>query len=79
MTKLSALRMAIEALEREKKMISHSMLVPIKGMEKEYNDIDSALRQLRDIAQGLQTEPVRRALADWQKELMADPEPKMKL
>ena len=79
MTKLSAVRMAIEALEREKKLCSHSMLVPIKGMEKQYDEIEDALRQLRDMAQGLQTEPVRQALANWQKELMEHPEPKMTL
>ena len=74
MTKLSAVRIAIEQLERERKLVSHSLCSPLKGMEKRYKELEEALAQLRDIAQGLQSEPVRSALAEWQKRLMEDEE-----
>lgn len=78
MTKLSAVRLAIEKFEQERRMVSHNGLSALKGNEKRFDELNEALDCLREVAQGLQAEPVRQALADWQRDLMDGKEPSMK-
>ena len=45
-------------------------LEPKEGMEEAWQQCRQKIEILKDIIQSLQSEPVRRALADWQKDLM---------
>ena len=65
----------LDALEREEAiMASCSMngmkLQPIRGYEAQFNAQLEKCRILRDMIQALESEPVRRELANWQREVM---------
>ena len=70
--KLSVLK---ECLEYERdlwKLTSekYNMLTPMKGMEDQFEEQKAKCMILQEMIQALQAESVRRALADWQKDVM---------
>ena len=70
--KLSVLK---ECLEYERdlwKLTSekYQMLVPMKGMEDKFEEQKAKCWILQDMIQALQAESVKRAMADWQKDVM---------
>ena len=65
----------LDALEREEAvMASCSMngmkLVPIRGYEEMFRGQREKCRLLREMIQALESEPVRREIANWQKDIM---------
>ena len=70
--KLSVLK---ECLEYERdlwKLTSekYNMLTPMKGMEDLFEEQKAKCMILQEMIQALQVESVKRALADWQKDIM---------
>lgn len=64
-----------EALEMQETMLSRSSvnglkLIPLQGMQEVFREQLEKCRILREMIQALQSEPVRRSMADWQKEMM---------
>ena len=47
-------------------------LMPKKGMEQQFFDQKKKCEILEDLIHALDSEPVRKALADWQKEIMKE-------
>ena len=68
-----------EELKWKNVSIGCRMLEPIKGLEKDFERQRRKCELLRDMIRACETEPVRRALAEWQIELMAGKEPDLKL
>ena len=65
----------LDALEREEAvMASCSMngmkLVPIRGYEEMFRGQREKCRLLREMIQALESEPVRREIANWQRDIM---------
>ena len=50
-------------------------LVPIEGLEDEFDERETKCRILREMIQALESEPVRAALAEWQIRLMKGERP----
>ena len=51
----------------------------MKGMEKEFHEQEQVCRVLREMIQALESEPVRKAMANWQQEVMANGPTALKL
>ena len=49
-------------------------LEPEKGLEEQFEEQQKKCELLREMIRALESEPVRKALANWQQELMADEE-----
>ena len=67
----------IECLEiqRQKwKMCSrkYDTLEPMKGMEQQWNEQKAKCELLEDLIHAYESPPVRKALVDWQKEIMKE-------
>lgn len=78
MNRLRAARIAIRRLEAERdKARDPAWYMPDDVRERELAEIEEALAGLREIAQALQTEPVRRSMAAWQQDIMDGKEPVM--
>ena len=53
-------------------------LIPIEGLEEEFDERRKKCEILREMIQALESEPVRAALAEWQIRLMKGEKPNMK-
>ena len=70
--KLSVLK---ECLEYERDLwkltsVNYNMLVPMKGMEDQFEEQKAKCMILQEMIQALQVESVKRAMADWQKDII---------
>ena len=76
MTRIEAMRIAIEALEKDRRVCSKNRmgLIPLEGAEEQYERINDAILSLKEICQALQSELVRRSIAVWREEEKAEPE-----
>ena len=75
MTEITRRSVLEEALEMQEAMLSRSSvnglkLIPLPGMQEVFREQLEKCRILREMIQALQSEPVRRSMADWQKEIM---------
>ena len=66
----------IEALEMQEAKLSRvsvngMKLIPLPGMKDEFRAQMEKTRILREMIQALESEPVRRVMADWQKDVMS--------
>jgi hypothetical protein len=66
----------LDALEREEAVMASCSLngmklQPIRGYEEMFKGQREKCRLLREMIQALESEPVRREIANWQKEIMA--------
>ena len=68
----------LECLEYERdiwKRVSKKYgLVPAEGLDEEWEAQRRKCEILQDLIQALESEPVRRSIAGWQRELMQEPE-----
>lgn len=69
----------LECLEYERelwKKVSrrYNTLAPAEGLDEEWEAQRRKCEILQDLIQALESEPVRRSIAGWQRELMQDPE-----
>ncbi|MCR5566187.1 MAG: hypothetical protein K6F61_04995 [Clostridiales bacterium] len=73
-TKRNALLKCLKEQEELRNLCSvkYEGRYPMKGMEKEFNEQEQVCRILRELIQALESEPVRRAVADWQKEVISN-------
>lgn len=81
-TKKSVLLECLEYERGLKKMCSkeYKGLTAMKGLEDKFQEQAEKCRILEDMIHALDSEPVRRAMADWQKEIIENGPPKeMKL
>jgi len=76
MTRMEAIRLAIEELEKQRRICSKNRqgLIPLDGMEEQFTRLDSAIHELKEICQALQAECVKRSIAVWQEKIMEEPE-----
>ena len=77
-TKKSVLLECLEYERGLKKMCSkeHKGLTAMKGLEDKFQEQAEKCRILEDMIHALDSEPVRRAMADWQKEIIENGPPK---
>ena len=66
----------LEALEEQEARLARCSvnglkLIPLQGLQDEFRAQLEKCRILREMIQALESEPVRRSMADWQKEIMA--------
>ena len=64
-----------ECLEYERDLwkltsVNYNMLVPMKGMEDQFEEQKAKCMILQEMIQALQVESVKRAMADWQKDII---------
>ena len=71
-TRRSVLEEALEIQEAQLSRCSVNglKLIPMAGMQEVFREQLEKCRILREMIQALQSEPVRKVMADWQKELM---------
>ena len=76
MTRIEAVRFAIELMEKERRIFSENCmgLKAAKGAEAEFGKLDDAIQEMKKICQVLQVESVKRSIAAWQHDLMEEPE-----
>ena len=84
MAEINRKSVLLECLEYERglwKLCSknYDMLEPMKGMDDKFDEQKEKCRILQELIQAYDSETVRAALADWQKDAMGGPEPVMKL
>ena len=74
-TKKETLLECLEIMRKFRNCFSHKGwgMAPIERYQALYDEYEDKCRILEDMIHALDSEPVRRALADWQKELMEDP------
>ena len=80
MTEITRRNVLLECLDtmRKKKAfysVRREGRFPIEGQEKRFYDYEKRIGILEDLIQAYESEPVRRALANWQRELMAGKAP----
>ena len=71
-TRKSVLLECLSIMREEQRIMSknYNALEPAKGMEEAWAQGREKIQILEDLIQAYDTEPVRRALADWQKDVM---------
>lgn len=76
MTRIEAVRIAIEELERQRRIFSKDRigLQPQPGGEEIFYKMDAAIREMKELCQALQTEGVRKSIAAWQQDIMKHPD-----
>ena len=76
MTRIEAVRFAIEILEKERRIFSENCmgLKAAKGGEEEFGKLDDAIQEMKKVCQVLQVESVKRSIAAWQHDLMEEPD-----
>lgn len=79
MTKLEAIREAIAEQEKRRRVFSKdgNGLIPQDGWEEDFQRADEIIKGLDEICQALQAECVRKSIAEWQKDLIENPEAAM--
>ena len=72
LTKRNVLLECLQEQEEMKKLCSvkYEGRIPMKGMEKEFEKQEGMCRVLREIIQALENESVRKAMSDWQRDVM---------
>ena len=73
-TRKSVLTECLEIQRDKWKMCSrkYDMLEPMKGMEQQWNEQREKCRLLEDLIHAYESPPVRKALANWQQEIMKE-------
>lgn len=76
MTEITKKSVLIECLEYEREIWKlsskrYDTMEPMKGMEKEWEEQREKCRILQELIQALDSEPVRREMAQWQRDVMA--------
>lgn len=73
-TRKSVLIECLEIQRQKWKMCSrkYDTLEPMKGMEQQWNEQKAKCGLLEDLIHAYESPPVRKALADWQKEIMKE-------
>ena len=76
MTRMEAIRLAIEELEKQRRICSKHRqgMMPLDGMEEQFMRLDSAIHELKEVCQALQAECVKRSIAVWQEKIMEEPD-----
>ena len=76
MAEITRRSVLLEALDAQEAVLSRCSvnglkLIPLPGMQEMFREQLEKCRILRELIQGLETEPVRRELAAWQRDVMA--------
>lgn len=81
MEKIEALRYAIRVLEKRQAMMSEDgrRMKPLEQREKEFFELEDAIIQLKALCQALQSELVRKSIAEWDMAIAESVEPEMRL
>lgn len=76
MTRIEAVRFAIQELEKKRRVVTKGRmgLIPLDGMEEQFNRINDAILSLKEICQAIQAEGVKRSIAVWQDEIKEEPQ-----
>ena len=76
MTRIEAVRFAIQELEKKRRVLSKNRqgLIPLEGLEEQYDRINDAILCMKEICQALQAEIVKRSIAAWQEKIMVEPD-----
>ena len=76
MTRIEAMRFAIQELEKKRRVLTKNRqgLIPLEGLEEQFERINDAILSLKEICQALQAEIVQRSIAVWREEELAEPE-----
>lgn len=80
-TKRQALLEALSIFENQIRGMSKNgrMLEPLKGYEERFRDAQEKAERIREIIHALESEPVRRSMANWQIEIMEGKRPDITL
>lgn len=75
MTRIEAVRFAIQEIEKERRSVTKNQagLIPLEGMEEQFERLNDAILSLKEIAQALQSEIVKRSIAVWHEEIHEEP------
>jgi len=81
MEKIAALRYAIRVLEKKQAMMSvdGKRLQPLDQYGKEFYELEDAIIQLKALCQAMQSELVRKSIAEWDMAIAESVEPEMRL
>ena len=81
MEKIEALRCAIRMMERKQELISVDgrRMTPLKHREKEFFELEDAIIQLKALTQAIQSEMVKKSIAEWDMIVAESEEPEMRL
>ena len=81
MERIEALRYAIRVLEKRQAMMSEDgrRMKPLEQREKEFFELEDAIIQLKALCQALQSELVRKSIAEWDMAIAESVEPEMRL
>jgi len=81
MEKIEAMRFAIKELENKQAAVSigRKRMEPTPGCEAIFWKLEDALIQLKAICQALQSELVRKSIAEWDQTIEESVEPEMRL
>lgn len=76
MTRITAMQMAINEMERRRRTCSKNRngLLPLDGMEEEFENVNEAILTLREMYLSLLQEAKAQRLAAWQEEIIENPE-----
>lgn len=68
MTRIEALRFAIQELEKKRRVVSKNRMgmIPLDGLEEQFDRINDAILSLKEVCQAMQAEGVRKSIAEWQ-------------
>ena len=72
MTRIEALRFAIQELEKKRRVVSKNRMgmIPLDGLEEQFDRINDAILSLKEVCQAMQAEGVRKSIAEWQLDAM---------
>jgi len=81
MQKIEALRYAIRVLEKKQAMMSvdGKRMKPLEGREQDFFEMEDAIIQLKALCQAMQSELVRKSIAEWDMAIAESVEPEMRL
>ena len=76
MTRVEAVRNAIVEMEKLRRKVSKNRmgLEAAEGMDAEFDKVNETVLTLKEICQVLQVEGVKKSIAQWQTDLIEDPE-----
>lgn len=79
-TRRGALMYCLEILLEERRIISQEYLgrEPVKGKEERFNILSGMIDEIRELIRACDSEPVRAAIANWQKMIMDGKQPDLK-
>ena len=81
MEKIEALRYAIRMMERKQMLISVDgrRMTPLEKREEEFYELEDAIIQLKALCQAIQSDMVRKSIAEWDMIVAESVEPEMRL